>query len=93
MDKDTITSLLNSTGSDTTSQITQFLQPLLIISTLLTIVIIIVYIYNSIQKRRINQAILRIDKNVQILIDRGDKSEAIQAIAKQPPTAEEGIQE
>jgi hypothetical protein len=78
MDKNqqTIDSLLNSAGSQSSDQISQLmdkiqpmLQLLIVISTLLTIALIVLYLFNSIHKWRVNRAILRMDKNLQLLVD------------------------
>lgn len=60
-------------GSDAISKALDPLMPMLslffIISTILTVVVIIAFIIGAIQKHRTHKAILRIDKNLQKLVD------------------------
>lgn len=76
MNQSELQQLLSSQTQDSGSLIEGILEPLvpmltilLTIGALLTILIVILFIVSIVQKQRQHKAIMRIDKNLQLLVD------------------------
>lgn len=94
MNQSQLQELLADQTEGATSPITELLEPLmpilsllLVVGVVLTIVIIVFFIVNIVQKQRQHNAIMRIDKNVQRLVDAKlpDQSQINLADTRQTP--------
>lgn len=90
-------SLLSQTleSTDLYSQLFEPLMPLLslifIVSIVLTIIVIILFIVNIVQKQRQHAAIMRIDENLQLLVDNqnpANKPQDSRAVTTTPQAAD-----